>query len=120
VSRRKVITEITIETNQVLVIKRRQVTRSRCSECASDAEFVRLDNVNCQVDETGNQPGVGASSGTPHFTDSADGSGAIYLRSLRGATTLAKRLLTCLRRGGKRESETPRVIDRKSKGLDKE
>lgn len=123
-SRRKVVTEITIETNQVLVIKRRQVTRSRCSECASEAEFVRPDfarpdKVNVLVDETGNHQGIEASSSTPHFTDAADGSHAIYLRSLVGATTLAKRIFNCLRRGCKRESETPRVKGQKSKGVDK-
>jgi len=107
VSRRKVITEITIETNQVLVIKRRQITRSRCSESVSEAGFVRPDRVNVLVDETGTLQGVETSSGTPHFTGAADCSGTIYLRSLRSATTLAKRFLNCLRRGSKRESDTP-------------
>jgi hypothetical protein len=107
VSRRKVITEITIETNQVLVIKRRQITRSRCSECGSEAGFAQPDKVSVPVDETGTLQGVEASSGTPHFTRSADGSGTIYLRSLPSATTLAKRFLNRLRRGGKRESDTP-------------
>jgi hypothetical protein len=70
VSLRKVVTEITIETNQFLVIKRRQVTRSKCSECASEAEFVRPepDKVNILVDETGNQHGIEASFSTRHFT----------------------------------------------------
>jgi hypothetical protein len=108
VSRRKVVTEITIETNQVLVIKRRQVTRSRCSECASEAEFgwpdfVRPDRVNVMVDEAGIQQGVEASSSTRRCNDAADGSLAIYLRSLLGATTLAKGIFNCLRRGSKRE-----------------
>ena len=67
---RKVVTEITIETNQILVIKRKQVTRSRCSECASEAEFVRPDFMrtnlvrpntgNVLVDETWNQQVVEA------------------------------------------------------------
>lgn len=105
-SRRKVVTEITIETNQVLVIKRRQVTRSRCSECASEAESVRLEEVNVLVDETGNLRGVEASSSALHFTDAADGSHTIYLRSLRSATGLAKRFLACLRHGSKRKIAT--------------
>jgi hypothetical protein len=124
VNLRKVVTEITIETNRVLVIKRKQVTRSRCSECTSEAEFVRPefvqpDKVKVLVDETGNQHGIGASSSTRHFTDAADGSRAIYLRSLLGATRLAKRFLNCLRRGSKREGETPRVKNQKSKGVDR-
>jgi hypothetical protein len=104
-SRRKVVTEITIETDQVLVIKRRQVSRSWCSECGRAAESVRLEDVNALLDETGNRRGVEPSSSPPHFTDAADGSDTIYLRSLRGATTLAKRFLNCLRRGSKWESE---------------
>lgn len=105
-SRRKVVTEITIETTQVLVIKRRQVSRSWCSECGSEAESVRLEDVNALVDETGNQRGLEALPRTPHFTNAADGSHVIYLRSLLDATTLAKRFINCFRRGSKRRSET--------------
>lgn len=105
-SRRKVITEITIETNQVLVIKRRQITRSRCSECGREEEFVQPDKVNVPVDEAGTLPGVEACSRTPLFTGTADDSPPIYLRSLRSATTLAERFLNCLRRG-RRGSGTP-------------
>lgn len=108
-SRREVVMEITIETNQVLVIQRRQVTRSRCSECASEAELMRFDKVNVLVYETGNQQGL-------RFTDAGDGSDTLYLRSLRGAMTLAKRFLNCLRRGTKRqtrpESEKPEIQKR--------
>jgi hypothetical protein len=103
VSRSKVVTEITIETSQVVVIKRRQITRSRRSECASEAEFVPFDKVNVLVDEPANQQGVEASR-TAHFTDAADGSDTFCLWSLRHATTLVKRISNCLRRGSKRES----------------
>jgi hypothetical protein len=106
VNRRKVVTEVTIETNQVLVITRRQVTRSRCSECGSDAEFVPLDEVNAVWDEAGNQRGVEAPSGSSCFTKAADGSQVICVRSWQGATTLAKRFISCLSRGSKRKSET--------------
>ena len=95
---RKVVTEITIETNQVLVIKRKQVTRSRCSKCASEAEFVRPDKVNALLDEGGKQQGVEASCSFPHFTGATGSAHTIYLRPLRGATALAKRFLNCLRR----------------------
>jgi hypothetical protein len=106
VSRRKMVTEITIETNQVLVIQRRQVTRSWCSEGGREAELVRLEEVNALVDETGNQRCAEASSSSPRSTTAADGSRVIYLQSLLGATTLAKRFINCLRRRGKRKSET--------------
>lgn len=97
--------EITIETRHVLVIKRRQVTRSWCNECGVEAEFVRPERVNTVPDETGNQRGVEASSRSPHFAKAADGSQLICVRSLLGATTLAKRFISCLRRGSKRKSE---------------
>jgi hypothetical protein len=139
VRQRKVVTEITIETNQVLVIERKQVTLSRCSECASEAEFVRPDfvrpnlvrpnlvwpnlvwpnNVNVVVDETWNQQVVEAASGTSHFSDAAGGSHTIYRWSLVAATMLAKRFLSCLGRGSKRESVTARLEGQKSKGVDK-
>jgi hypothetical protein len=95
-----VVTEITIETNQVLVIKRKQVTRTRCSECASGAEFVPLDEVkvNVPVDETRIRQGVEALI-TPHFAGAADGSYRPSLRSWRGATSLARRFRNFLRRG---------------------
>ena len=107
-SRRKVITEITIETNQVLVIKRRQVTRSRCSECASEADFVPLDQLNVMVDETRNRQGVDAFPSTPHFAGAADGEHTLSLRSWRGATTLAKRFRNFLRRGSKWKNQAPK------------
>jgi hypothetical protein len=105
VSRRKVVTEITIETNHVIVIKRRQVRRW-CSECGSEVESWWLEDVNARVDETGNQRGVEASSSSPHSTNAANGSHVTYLRSFLGATTLAKRFINCLRRGSKRKSES--------------
>jgi hypothetical protein len=124
VRQRKVVTEITIETNQVLVIERKQVTRSRCSECASEAEFVRPDfvrpnNVNVVVDETWNQQVVEAASGASHFSDAAGGSHTIYRWSLVGATMLAKRFLSCLGRDNERESVIPRLKGQKSKAVDK-
>lgn len=105
-SRRKVVTEITIETNQVLVITRRQVTRSRRSECGSDAEFVPPEEVNAGLDKAGNQRGLEASSGIPHLTGAVDASQVICVRSWLGATTLAKRFISCLSRGSKRKSKT--------------
>jgi hypothetical protein len=96
VSRRKVVTEITIETNQVLVIKRRQVSRLWYGECGSEAELVRLKEANARMDETGNQHAAEALSGSPHFTNVVEGFHVIWVRSLLGAATLAKRLINCL------------------------
>jgi len=108
VSRRKVVTEITIETNQVLVIKRKQVTRSRCSECVSEADFEPPDKVNVLADGTGNRQGIEVSFGALHPTDAAGDSHTSYRKSLLRATMLAKRVLNCLRNGRKQESQAPR------------
>jgi hypothetical protein len=110
VSRDKVITEITIETSQVLVVTRRLVSRFRCSECGSEAESARQQDVKAQVEETGNQHGVEALF-SPHLSKAVAGSPVVDRRSLLGAktlgaTTLAKRFIDCFRRGGKRKSET--------------
>jgi hypothetical protein len=37
-------TEITVETNQVLIIRRRRSTRGWCRECAREVEIVSLDD----------------------------------------------------------------------------
>jgi len=101
-----VVTEVTIETNQVLVITRRQVTRSRCSECGSEAEFVPQAEVNAVLDRAGNRRGVEASSGSPHFTKAADGSPVMRVRSWQSATTLAKRFISCLNPRSRWRTET--------------
>jgi hypothetical protein len=124
VSLRKVVTEITIETNQVLVIKRKQVTRSMSCKCASEVElvrpeFVQPDTVKVLVNGAGNQQGAEEPSNTRLLTDAAHGSHAIYLQSLLGATRLAKRFLNCLGPGSKPEDEPPRAKDQKSKDVDR-
>jgi hypothetical protein len=91
VSRRNVVTEITIETNQVLVIKRRQVSRLWYGECGSEAEFVRVKVASAQMDETGNQPALEALFGSPQLTNAVDGFQVIGARSLLGAATLGQR-----------------------------
>ena len=114
-SQRRVVTEITIETNQVLVIKRRHVTRSQCSEPASEAEFVRPDKVNALLNEGGNRRVIEASCSAADITDDPDSPLTIYRRPLRSAAMLAKRFLSRLSRGSKPESETPRLKGQKSK-----
>jgi hypothetical protein len=107
-SRRKVVTEITIETHQVLVIERRQVTRSRWSGCTREADFGPIDKVNVPAAETRNRQGVEAFPSTPHFAGAADRYYTLSLRFRRGATTLAKRFRNFLRRGSECDSQTPK------------
>jgi hypothetical protein len=107
-SRRKVVTEITIETHQVLVIKRRQVTRSGWSGFTTEADFVPIDEVNVPAAETRNRQGVEAFPSTPNFAGAADRYYTLSLRFRRGATTLAKRFRNFLRRGSECDSQTPK------------
>jgi hypothetical protein len=122
-SRRKVVMEVTIETNQVLVIQRRQVTRRWCSESGSESDFAGLDEANALFDKTRIQQGIEASS-SHHLPDIEIGSGTISRQPLLGATavgatTLAKRFLNCFGRGSRRESEPRGLKGQKSKSVDK-
>ncbi|HVR27561.1 MAG TPA: hypothetical protein VMU26_30055 [Candidatus Polarisedimenticolia bacterium] len=111
-SRRKVVTEITIETNQVLVVKRRQVSRLWYGECRTEVGCVQPKEAEAQVAEARNHHAVEALSGSPHFSNAVDGFHVIWVRCLLGAATLAKRLIkrliNGLRRGSKREKGDPR------------
>ena len=118
-SRRKVVTEITIETTQVLVIKRRQVTRSRWSECTREADFVTIDKVNVPVDETRNRQGVEAFPGTPHFAGAADGSYTLSLRSWLRRNDACKTIPQLSKTRQQMRKPDPEVKVQKSKGVDK-
>ncbi len=83
---RKIHTEITIETDQVVVIRRRRVTRSWCTECGVETEFVPVEEVNRLLDDRINRGGVGAIGGSAHFAKARDGSPVICVKSLLGSS----------------------------------
>jgi hypothetical protein len=78
-------TVVTIETEQFMVIRRRRVIRSWCSECGREAEFVPRQSVGPWLDERPNQAGFRAIGRGPHYATAADGSVVVCVRSLMGS-----------------------------------
>lgn len=93
--------EITIETSQVLVITRREVSRTWSSECGTEAAFVPLEEENAMLDDGANLRDMEATFGSPHFTNIAGSSHVKSVQSLLSAMTFVKRLINYLRRGSK-------------------
>lgn len=49
-ARRKKTEQITVETDQVVVIRRQRVTRAWCGECRDDADFIPFEEINRVID----------------------------------------------------------------------
>lgn len=77
-ARRKKTEQITIETDQVIVIRRQRVTRAWCSECHDDADFIPLEEIS-RVIESGSIPEVGKNL---HLGKAPDGSPLVCSKSL--------------------------------------
>lgn len=75
-------TEVTIETDRVLIIQRRHSTRVWCRECAREVDMVGLADAGVLTGIT--QQGVrhGAQARKWHFSDGQDGAPLICLESL--------------------------------------
>ncbi len=75
---------ITVETEQLVIIRCRRITRSWCSQCGIESEFIPVEAVN-QV--LGGGPGQGKllSPGDGiHSCKAADGSLVVCVRSVSG------------------------------------
>ena len=77
-ARRRKTEQITVETDQVIVIRRQRVTRAWCNECHSDADFIPVEEIN-RVIEAGTVSEVGRSL---HFGKARDGSPVVCTKSL--------------------------------------
>ena len=80
-------TEITIETDHVVVVRRRSSRRVWCSECGHEVEVVGLSEAGLSQISTiagGTQPLIGESSGIEgwHVFEDRDGSLVICLKSV--------------------------------------
>jgi lysophospholipase L1-like esterase len=76
-------TRITVETQQIVIISRRRITRSWCSQCAAESEFIPVEVVN-QV--LGGGPGQGRQLPLGdgfHFSKAGDGAAVVCVRSLK-------------------------------------
>jgi hypothetical protein len=75
-------TQITIETNRVLIVRRMRSSRSWCPECVREVEVVGLDEASALTGMT--QPAFRecVETGKWHFSESSDGALLICLDSL--------------------------------------
>ena len=77
-ARRKKTEQITVETDQIVVIRRKRVTRVWCGECNADADFIPVEEINRVVDAgITSVPG-----GSLHFGKAPDGSTVVCSNSL--------------------------------------
>lgn len=74
-------TEITVETDRVLIIRRKRVTRVWCEACAAVVDAVSLEEV---ASITGSPAVLGPDTPNPawHLCEAADGSPRICLESV--------------------------------------
>ena len=77
-TRRKKTEQITVETDQVIVIRRQRVTRAWCGECNDDADFILLEEINRIID-TGN---ISVDGRSLHLSKAPDGSTVVCSNSL--------------------------------------
>jgi hypothetical protein len=77
-ARRRKTEQITVETDQVVVIRRQRVTRAWCDECRDDAEFIPLDEINRVIDAGT----IAAVARSLHFGKAPDGSTVVCAKSL--------------------------------------
>jgi len=75
-------TEITIETDQVLVIRRRRSSRAWCRECGSDVDMVGLADVGMLTGISGHALQDHAEGCGWHVFESGNGTALICLPSL--------------------------------------
>ena len=81
-SKRRKTEQITVETEQIVIIRRHRVTRGWCGECQNDAYFIPLEEINRLV-EAGIIPGSFVASGPSlHLGKSRDGSTVFCANSL--------------------------------------
>jgi hypothetical protein len=75
-------TEITIETDQILIIRRRRVMRAWCPECGGEVEMVGLEEAEAVTRLTRQALSDCAKAPRWHVAESPDGVGLICLESL--------------------------------------
>jgi len=72
-------TQITIETDQVLIIRRRQVGKAWCCACEARVDVVRTEQTRGLLQRT---KATAEQARAVHFCDDSDGSALICLHSL--------------------------------------
>lgn len=77
-------TEITVETHQILVVRRQRLTRFWCNQCGCEADFVSTKEVGHLLEESAKSSRVLPTKSTPHLATARDGSVVICVKSLLG------------------------------------
>jgi hypothetical protein len=75
-------TEITVETDQVWIVRRRHSTRVWCRECAREVDMVGLADASMLTGITHQGMRHGAQAQEWHFSEGQDGAPLICLESL--------------------------------------
>jgi hypothetical protein len=75
-------TEVTVETDRVLIIRRRLTKRGWCRECACEVDMVELSEVQALTNKSQLELRDGSLSQRWHFSEDEDGSPLVCLESL--------------------------------------
>jgi hypothetical protein len=75
-------TEVTVETDRVLIIRRRLTKRGWCRECACEVDMVELSEVQALTNKSQLELHDGSLSQSWHFSEDVDGSPLVCLESL--------------------------------------
>jgi hypothetical protein len=76
-------TEITIETERILIIRRRRSVRAWCRECGCEAEMVSLGEAEARTEESEEEFRKFAPSHKCHFSENREGICLVCLERLR-------------------------------------
>lgn len=77
-------TRITVETDQVVIIRRRRLTRFWCTQCQREEDFVPVEEVNHLLERHAPPATDPVAPEGLHFARTKDGSTVICVRSLLG------------------------------------
>jgi hypothetical protein len=75
-------TEVTVETDRVLIIRRRLTKRGWCRECGCEVDMVELSEVQALTNKSKLELHDGSLSQKWHFSEDEDGSPLVCLESL--------------------------------------
>ena len=75
---------VTVETEQVVIIRRRRITRSWCSQCGGESEFIPMEAVNQVLGEGPGQGKLFPPGDGFHLHKIKDGSVLVCVKSLPG------------------------------------
>ena len=75
-------TEITVETERVLIIRRRPLVRAWCQECGGEVEMVSLEEAEALIEVSGQELCESAEAPRWHLSENQEGICLVCLESL--------------------------------------